>query len=281
MKPLLLAFCAMLSVLTVSSQAQKEKEKIVKTLPAVRTTEKIVIDGDLKDEAWKKAPVATDMVEWRPSYGKIEDEKNKTEVRIIYDNTAIYIGGFCHQSKDSIATELVGRDVVGVNDFIGVLFDTYNDKINGFGYYVTPLGEQFDAKYSSNGEDDSWNSVYETAAKIVDGGWVFEMRIPYAAIRFSSKDGEKQDWGLNITRNNRKIGKQYMWNPTDPTIGGNFFAQFGLWTDIEKIKPPVRLSFSPYLSTYVNHFPYNTPGVKNTATAVNGGMDVKYGISQG
>ena len=107
------------------------------------------------------------------------------------------------------------------------------------------------------------------------------MRIPYAAIRFSSMDGVKQNWGLNITRNNRKAGKQYMWNPTDPTIGGNFFAQFGLWTDIEKIKPPVRLSFSPYLSTYVNHYPYNTPGVKNTATAVNGGMDVKYGISQG
>jgi hypothetical protein len=281
MKPLLLAFCAMLSVVAVSAQAQKEKEKIVKKLPSVRTSEKIVIDGDLKDLAWQKAIVATDFVEWRPAYGVIEHASNRTEIRILYDNMAIYVSGFCHMPNDSISSELIGRDKVGSNDYVGVLFDTYNDKINGFGYYVTPLGEQYDAKYSSNGEDDSWNSVYETAAKIVDGGWVFEMRIPYAAIRFSSKDGEKQDWGLNITRNNRKIGKQYMWNPTDPTIGGNFFAQFGLWTDIEKIKPPVRLSFSPYLSTYVNHFPYNTPGVKNTATAVNGGMDVKYGISQG
>jgi hypothetical protein len=277
MRPLLLAFCALLSV-TASAQAQKEKEKIVKKLPAIRTTEKIVIDGDLNDEAWKKAPVATDMVEWRPTYGKIEDEKNKTEIRILYDNGAIYIGGFCHQSNDSIATELVGRDVVGVNDFVGVLFDTYNDKINGFGYYVTPLGEQFDAKYSSNGEDGSWNSVYESNAKIIEGGWTFEMRIPYSAIRFSNV--KKQDWGINITRRSSKNGKQFMWNPTDPTIGGNFFAQFGLWTGIEDIKPPVRLSFSPYLSTYVNHYPYNDPAIKNTATSINGGMDVKYGINQ-
>lgn len=253
--------------------------KTVKKMPAVRTTQKIVIDGDLKDDAWKSAPVATDMVEWRPSFGKAENYENRTEIRILYDNTAIYIGGFCHQaSNDSISTELVGRDKVGVNDFVGILFDTYNDQINGFGYYVTPLGEQYDAKYSSQGEDDSWNSVYETYARIVPGGWVFEMRIPYSAIRFSNT--KKQDWGLNITRRNSKSGKQLMWNPTDPTVGGNFFAQFGLWTGIEDIKPPVRLSFSPYLSTYANHYPYNDPAKKNVATAVNGGMDVKYGISQ-
>jgi hypothetical protein len=177
MKPMLLAVCAMLSVLSLS--AQEKKERVIKKLPAVRTTEKIVIDGDLKDEAWQKAPLVTEMVEWRPTYGKIEDYKNRTEIRILYDNANIYISGFCHQkSNDSISTELVGRDVVGVNDFVGVIFDTYNDKINGFGYYVTPLGEQFDAKYSSDGEDGSWSSVYESNAKIVPGGWVFEMRIP-------------------------------------------------------------------------------------------------------
>jgi len=276
MKPLLLAFCATLLSMNLMAQAV---EKTVKKIPAVRTTQKIVIDGDLKDEAWQLAPIATDMVEWRPSYGKIEDYKNRTEIRILYDNSAIYVGGFCHQaSNDSISSELVGRDVVGVNDFVGVLFDTYNDKINGFGYYVTPLGEQFDAKYSSNGEDGSWSSVYETSAKIVPGGWVFEMRIPYSAIRFSNV--KKQDWGINITRRNSKSGKQFMWSPTDPTIGGNFFAQFGLWTGVEDIKPPVRLSFSPYLSTYANHYPYNDPAKKNFATSVNGGMDVKYGINQ-
>jgi len=243
MKSFLFAFCTTLLFMGLSAQ---NADKPVKKLAAVRATQKIVIDGDLKDDAWQLAPVATDMVEWRPSFGKIENYANRTEIRILYDNSAIYVGGFCHQaSNDSISYELVGRDQVGVNDFVGVLFDTYNDKINGFGYYVTPLGEQFDAKYSSNGEDASWNSVYETNAKIVPGDWVFEMRIPYSAIRFSNNN--KQDWGFNITRRNSMSGKQFMWSPTNPTIGGNFFAQFGLWTWIENIKPPVRLSFSPYL----------------------------------
>ncbi|GAC1527670.1 MAG: hypothetical protein NVS3B15_04680 [Sediminibacterium sp.] len=274
MKQLLLAFCA--TALTLATEAQKEKT--VRKMPAVRTAGKIVIDGDLKEEAWQQAPLFTDFVEWRPTFGAKETEKNKTEIRILYDNTAIYVGGFCHESKDSLSTELVGRDVVGVNDFVGVLFDTYNDKINGFGYFVTPLGEQFDAKYSSTGEDPSWNSVYESVAKIVPGGWVFEMKIPYSAIRFSNT--RKQDWGINITRRRSKSGKQLMWSPTDPTIGGNFFNQFGLWTGIEDIRPPVRLSFSPYFSTYATHYPYNDPAKKNFSVAVNGGMDLKYGISQ-
>ena len=275
MKPLLIALCFCATISKISAQ----KEKIVKQIPAVRTSQKIVIDGDLSDEAWQSAPIAKQMVEWRPSYGRIESDQNRTEIRILYDNSAIYISGFCHEAnKDSISTELVGRDRVGVNDFVGVMFDTYHDKINGFGYYVTPLGEQYDAKYSSNGEDGSLNSVYESQAKIVEGGWVFEMKIPYSAIRFSSTN--KQDWGINITRRRSKSGQQFMWNPTDPTVGGNFFAQFGLWTGVENIKPPVRLSLSPYFSTYLNHYPYNDPTIKNTATSVNGGMDVKYGINQ-
>lgn len=274
MKKLMLSIC----VLGISHLAMAQKEQIVKKVPAVRTTQKIVIDGDISDEAWKSAPVATDFVEWRPSYGTHERNDNRTEVRILYDNNAIYVGGYCYERRDSISTELVGRDVINSNDFVGILFDTYKDKINGFGYYVTPLGEQYDAKYSSTGEDASWNSVYESQAKITDSGWTFEMRIPYSAIRFSNK--KTQDWGLNITRRRSKSGKQLMWNPTDPTFGGNFFALFGEWTSIQDIKPPVRLSFSPYLSTYVTHYPYNDPTIKDTRTTVNGGMDVKYGINQ-
>ena len=154
-------------------------------LPATKTTQKIIIDGDISDEAWKTAPLATHFVERQPTFGKPERYENRKEIKILYDDDAIYISGYCHESsKDSVSSELVGRDMIGANDFVGVLFDTYNDKINGFGYYVTPLGEQYDAKYSSTGEDGTWNSVYQTASKIVGDGWTFEMKVPYSAIRF-------------------------------------------------------------------------------------------------
>lgn len=269
--------CLLLLMLVKFSFAQ---QPVFRQLPAKRTTATIKIDGEISEPAWKEAQPATDFVEWRPNAGKPEDATNRTVVYFLYDNTSVYIGGYCYErTKDSISRELVGRDVVGVNDFVGVIFDTYNDKINASGFYVTPYGEQFDAKYSNTGnntEDPSWNAVWDSEAKIHADGWSFEMRIPYSALRFVSRDN--QSWGLNITRRRNKTGQQYMWNPVDPKVNG-FINQEGLWTGIEKIEAPVRLSFSPYLSTYVNHYPNHTAGVKDVTSSFNGGMDVKYGIS--
>ena len=252
-------------------------------LPAKRTTLPVKIDGLLKDSAWKDAAMMTDLVEFRPKIGDKEDYSNRTEAWLMYDDNGIYFGGYCHENKkDSIARELAGRDGFGTNDYVGIIFDTYDDKLNGFEYFVTPLNEQWDAKMSppsSNGEseDFTWNAVWQSGAVIHNDGWSFEMFIPYSAIRFGKKD--VQTWGFNITRRRRKTEEQFTWNPVDPNING-FLTQEALWTDISHIKPPLRLQFSPYFSTYVNHYPFNTPGQKNWTSSVNGGMDLKYGISQ-
>ncbi|HKP32874.1 MAG TPA: DUF5916 domain-containing protein, partial [Chitinophagaceae bacterium] len=279
MKRIVLTLATCLIFLFATSQTFVNPRK---QLPAQRTTSSFKIDGALDEEAWKTATPATGFVEFRPTPFRAEDSTNKTEVYILYDNTAIYIGGFCHERRaDSVSKELVGRDQIGSNDFLGVIFDTYNDKINGFGFYVTPYGEQFDAKYSNlanNDEDPSWNAVWSSAGKVHQNGWTFEMRIPYSALRFSNR--ENQTWGLNITRRRQKTGQQYMWNPIDPNANG-FVNQEGTWTGIEKITSPLRLSFSPYFSAYLNHYPYKTDGVKDWKSSVNGGMDLKYGISEG
>jgi hypothetical protein len=162
------------------------------------------------------------------------------------------------------------------------MFDTYNDKINGVGFYVTPYGEQYDARYSGDGnEDDTWNAVWDSESKVHENGWSFEMRIPYSALRFVSRD--VQTWGLNITRRRNKTGQQYMWNPIDPQKNG-LINQEGEWTGIGKIEAPLRLSFSPYFSTYVNHYPAQkvtgNKNIKDFNASVNGGMDVKYGLSE-
>ena len=262
-----------------SARAQEEH----KNLTAARTTAGIKIDGILNEAVWKTAPLATNFTEFKPNPFIKETYLNRTEVYFLYNNKGIYIGGFCHEkTKDSIATELVGRDNFGNNDFIGISLDTYLDKINGFNYIITPLGEQMDAKVipqdnNGNTEDFSWNSVWESASKIQKDGWSFEIFLPYSAIRFSK--AAVQTWGLNIVRRRKNAGQQLFWNSIDPQKNG-FLTQSGTLTIPDQIIPPVRLSFSPYLSSYINHYPYNKPGVNNTTKAVNGGMDVKYGINQ-
>src|SRR4029078_3584403 len=229
-----------------------------KTLPAKRTTLPIKIDGILDDAAWKDAPAALDYTEFRPTPFKKEDPALRTECYMLYNDEGIYLSGYCNErTKDSIAAELNGRDGFGSNDFVGFIFDTYNDKINGFEYFVTPYGEQWDAKMApnpnGNSEDFSWNAVWKSAAVIHNDGWSFELFIPFSAIRFSKKN--IQDWGLNITRRRTKTQQQVTWNPIDVNVNG-FLTQEGFWTGLENIKPPIRLQLYPYVSYYVNHYPF-------------------------
>ncbi|MEN9569708.1 MAG: hypothetical protein RL172_939 [Bacteroidota bacterium] len=274
-KPRAVFLCLLLSS---AAFCQSDKKKI----EAKRTTGTIKIDGEINDPAWKDAAKADKFVALRPTPFRPEQPDNATEIYFLYNDAGIYIGGFLHEkTKDSITHELVGRDGFGANDFIGIIFDTYYDKLNGFEYFVTPLGEQMDAKQSPNqngdSEDFSWNAVWQSAAKIHDNGWSFEMFLPYAAIRFGKK--KVQDWGLNIVRRRQKSGEQLFWQSIDPNVNG-FLTQEGLLTGLENIKPPLRLQFSPYFSVYQNHDDNAKAGQSKNSTNVNGGMDIKYGLNQ-
>ncbi|HEY1008317.1 MAG TPA: DUF5916 domain-containing protein, partial [Sphingobacteriaceae bacterium] len=244
----------------------------VRKLKAVRTDQAIRIDGVLDDQAWQAAEMTTDFFELRPVPGRVEKPGQKTEVRVLYDDEAIYVAARMNDlSADSIARQVVPRDQVGNADFIGVVFDTYNDKMNGNGFFVTAAGSQFDAKYSQTGnEDENWNAVWYSQVKIDDKGWTAEFKIPYSALRFSSQ--AVQTWGLNFVRKRQKANQQTFWNNVDPKVSG-FINQGGLLTNLENIQAPPRLSFSPYVSSYVNSYQ------KTTTNSFNGGMDLKYGIN--
>ncbi|MBK6946982.1 MAG: hypothetical protein IPH16_01900 [Haliscomenobacter sp.] len=62
---------------------------------------------------------------------------------------------------------------------------------------------QFDAKYSVFGEDTGWDAVWESAAAITPTGWIAEIKIPYAAIRFPKTD--TQTWHINFGRQIQRL----------------------------------------------------------------------------
>lgn len=250
----------------------------IKKFTAVRTEYSPKIDGILNDQIWNEVKAASGFIEFKPIPGRIESYDRRTEVKIVYDNSAIYIGARMYDEPDSVVSEVVTRDNLGSSDFLGIVFDTYLDRINAFGFYVNSTGAQFDAKYSQSGREDiSWDAVWDSQVKIDSLGWTAEIKIPYSAIRFGSND--VQQWGLNMTRRRQKINQQTSWNFIDPKVAG-FINQAGNLDGIKGIKAPVRLSLSPFLSSSLNNYPHNKPGVKNTTSTYNGGMDIKYGINQ-
>ncbi len=79
-----------------------------KNLQAVKTTQPPKIDGSLNDEAWRAAAIATDFIQNFPQTG--QPPSAKTEVRILYDDNAIYIGAMIYDDPALIRKQLTARD---------------------------------------------------------------------------------------------------------------------------------------------------------------------------
>ncbi|MBO3273019.1 DUF5916 domain-containing protein [Hymenobacter defluvii] len=247
-------------------------------LQALRITEGIKLDGVLDEAVWQQAPVASQFIQNRPAPGL--PERHPTEVRILYDDANLYIGAVMHDvSADSIPRQLTQRDDLdGNTDFFGIFLDTYHDKLNGYGFFVTTGGVQCDARYSpAGGEDFNWNAVWDSRTALRGTDWVAEIRIPYSAIRFSGVP--EQLWGLNFMRQRKRDNQGFFWNEVKPAVDG-FVNQWGELRGIRDVKPPLRLSLTPYVSSYLNRNAVSVEGQRRTTTSFNGGADVKWGINE-
>lgn len=244
-----------------------------KSVSTKKTTETISIDAELNEASWKDAEIATDFVSLEPKNGTPIPEEFKTEVKILYSNDAIYVGAKLYDpNPEKILKELVERDEIGTSDFFGIFINGYNDGQQEFRFFVTAANGQVDTNFtSSEGEDGSWNAIWESNAKITDFGYIVEMKIPYAALRFPEKD--KQTWGLNFFREVRRERQKYTWSPIDNKIGA-ISQQAGILTGIENIKTPTRLFLIPYSSFYLSG-----SDAQKTKGELKGGLDVKYGIN--
>ncbi len=244
-------------------------------LEAIRIGESINIDGSLNEIAWKSAPVGTNFKQFDPVPDSSPSQK--TEVKILYDDNAIYVGAQMFDSEpDKILKQLSERDNFGNTDWFTIILDTYQDGLNAFGFMVTAAGVQRDIRFAAGNEDSSWDAVWESDVSLNEDGWSVEMRIPYSAIRFSNDT--QQTWNVQFIREIRRLREQVAWNPINPAIE-NFLAQSGQLTGIQEIESPVRLSFTPFVVGYLNHADNDIPGVDEWTSAYNAGMDVKYGIN--
>ncbi|RYJ52788.1 hydrolase [Flavobacterium petrolei] len=244
-----------------------------KTLQTKFISEKIEIDGNLNEPIWQSAAVAADFIMFEPDNGKAIPENKRTEVKVLYDNDAIYIGAMMYDDNpDKILREITQRDNFGTSDIFGVFINGFNDGQQDFQFFVNAADGQADCiTTDTNGEDYSWDAVWKSKAVITAKGWIVEMRIPYAALRFSGEN--KQTWGLNFFREIRRDRQKFTWNFIDSKLG-TFTQQTGVLEGIENIKPPTRLFLLPYSSFYVN-----ADSRQKTYGTLKGGLDLKYGIN--
>ncbi len=271
----LLVLCSFLAASSARAQP-------VQTINATQAQSSIRIDGRFDEAAWSSAPVASGFTQHLPSSGAPATQS--TEVRILYDNSAIFIAFTLNDTApDSIAATLARRDFAGYSDWAHVYLDSYHDRRTAFRFSVNPAGVKSDAAISGDelgNEQPGWDAVWDAAVTRDSTGWRAEFRIPLTQLRFSSvASGDGQTWGLQLGRRIARRNELSVWAPLPATASG-FVSRFGELRGLA-VRSGRRLETVPYVLGRVTREPgaRANPFYRPNQLASSVGADLKYGLT--
>jgi hypothetical protein len=176
----------------VGNNTGKEPSRVPKT------TKKAKIDGVLEDPIWQDALMLSLDYEGSPGYNI--KPPVRTEVLLIYSDSHLYVAFRAFDPNPAtIRARYTDRDGFGGDDWVAVLFDTFNDSRRTFNFCCNPLGVQADMIESTVGGGHKWDAIWDSSGKITDWGYVIEMAIPFSSMRFQKSEGD-QVWGIDAMR---------------------------------------------------------------------------------
>ena len=233
-----------------------------------------VIDGKLDDAVWQKATRFDDFMTFKPDFGKPTSEK--TIIMIAYDRKYIYFAFDCRDSEPAkIKAAMAKRDGIDMDDWIGVVLDTFGDQQGGYLFEVNPLGIQMDGMINADGNGNaSFDTVWESKGLIHDRGYCAEMAVPFKSLRYPFK--EKITMGLLVSRFIGRKSEQTSFPAFSPEGGALMTqAQKIELTDVKFERP---VEFIPAL-TYDQGSTHSDGEMKSTGKNTDFSLTGKLGLT--
>ena len=246
-----------------------------RTVTAVETRGGITLDGALDEEAWRLAEPATDFVQAEPLEG--QPASQPTDVRLVFDRDALYIGVDCRDEADArtIINDIRKDFPAGDQDTFEVILDTFGDRRNGFVFVTNAVGAKSDTQIANEGRDvnASWDAVWTVAARRTDHGWSAEMRIPFKTLRFERGAGHV--WGINFSRRIRRKNEVDYWSAV-PRVYNLYRASLaGSLTGLPDASQGRNLRLKPWVASDSTRS-VGGPSFNNSGQM---GLDAKYGVT--
>ena len=244
----------------------------------------ISIDGTLDESGWGDAPPITAFTQTLPLEGAPVSEE--TEVRILYDGDAVYVGALLHD-RSPATTRLARRDSdLGDSDVFLVLLDSFHDHETAYRFWTNPSGVKGDAIVTGNSDgagDSSWDPVWDVASSVSDSGWSVEMRIPFSQLRF--RPGGDQVWGIQLERDITRTRENATF-PFTPLLERAGVSRYAHLEGISGIGAGRRLELLPYVvaqGEYLQlpppaHAGFQNPYRSGSDHFGSAGLDLKYRI---
>jgi len=242
----------------------------------------IQVDGVMDEAHWQNATRIDLNFENKPGEGL--PAPVKTEAYLYEDGENLYVAIKAYDPDPSkIRASLRDRDALWQDDNVGIILDTFNDSRSAYEFFVNPLGAQADMRMSDlNGwdEDASWDTIWDSAGKITDFGYLVEMSIPFNALRFPQSQGELT-WNIAAWRNYpREVKIQTANVKLDRNIKCNL-CQFDQLIGLKTITPSNNFQITPTLTLSRSDEKEDVPGQWQSGSVENEpGLDMRWGITQ-
>jgi len=254
---------SVLLVAMFASSSEASPVTSTRVAEATEAQEPPVIDGVVEEPIWTTAQRITDFVQAEPYEG--EPSTEKTEVRLLYDETHLYLGVICYDSDPAgiIVTDARRDSSLDDTDSFRVVFDTYLDRQNGFVFGTNPAGIEYDGQVTNEGEGGgpgagfrrtqsgsgggfnlNWDASFVVRSHVGDFGWSAEFAIPLRTLRYES--AKPQVWGLNFQRNIRRKREEAYWSPVSRIYSLNRLSSAGELRGLE-LETPRNFKVTPYV----------------------------------
>ncbi len=199
------------------------------SLPAMRTSEKITVDGLLQEEVWQQAPFLDTFYQFEPVYNA--PATFKTTIRAVYDGKMLYFAFDCADpDPDKITARATKRDGgIFDDDAVAIALDPFNDNNSAYLFAVNPLATQLDGRFADNGRttDMNWDDTWYAAAYVGESGWTCEMAIPLKSLKY---DRNLTSWGFGAGRWIARLKENHFINRD--LVSTTRVSQFGSLTNL-------------------------------------------------
>ncbi len=210
----------------------------------------ITIDGHLNEAIWDQAVKINANIEVRP--GENIEAPVRTEVLLAHDDEKMYVAFLAYDPDPSkIRAHFCDRDNIGEDDWVLILFDTFNDQRRTFDFGCNPFGIQMDFMETPAGGGDAWDAIWESDGRITDDGYIVEMAIPFNSLGFPRMKGE-QIWGFDAVRSYPRDVRHHIGAFPRDRNNNCYMCQAEKLIGFADMTPGRNVEFDPTLSAIVS-----------------------------
>ena len=237
----------------------------------------IDLDGRIDEDAWAAATPITDFTQQEPVEGGTPSEP--TEIRVVYDDNALYIGAVLYDDPEQILAFQKRRDAfLSTDDRFMWTLDTFHDGRTGYFFETNANGLLGDALITGAGGGGghgsrAWDGIWNVQTHIRDDGWSLEIEIPFRTLNFNP---DNDRWGINFQRTIRRKNEEILWRGWRRNQGLRTMANAGDLVGLEGISQGLGLEVQPYAVTNWKNVPTNNDPTTYPSDI---GLDVNYNFT--